>query len=220
MRGGRAQRKLRPVTASMGQGDGQGMRVLAAEPPVVSAIENPRSREIGSALNTRDGAMGADSPVGPVTLRLATGAWMPASRCRFLATSGKNPEVATVRPPARKSPAGAALRPDRRARILAGFLAVCTRRTRVPQRVWDDGVQNPPGFRFAWRQGLTSDYRGAILARSSRVSVDTGWVGQRLRGAAGMMGNHLRRAVERSAAPRLVFHTGIGSTATVSGGEP
>jgi hypothetical protein len=142
MRGGRAQRKLRPVTASMGQGDGQGMRVLAAEPPVVSAIENPRSREIGSALNTRDGAMGADSPVGPVTLRLATGAWMPASRCRFLATSGKNPEVATVRPPAGLCRAGAALRPDWHVRILTGFLAFCTRRTRVPQCLRRQGAQN------------------------------------------------------------------------------
>jgi hypothetical protein len=61
-------------------------------------------------------------------------AWDPASRCRLLATSGKNPEVATVRPPARKSPAGAALRPDWHVRILTGFLAFCTRRTRVGQR--------------------------------------------------------------------------------------
>jgi len=40
-----------------------------------------------------------------------------------------------VRPPARQSPAGAALRPDWHVRILTGFLAFCTRRTRVPQRV-------------------------------------------------------------------------------------
>jgi hypothetical protein len=59
----------------------------------------------------------------------------PAWRCRFLATSGKNPEVATVRPTARQSPAGAALLPDQHARILTGFLAFCTRRTRVGLRV-------------------------------------------------------------------------------------
>jgi hypothetical protein len=78
MRGGRAQREVHPGTASTGQGDGRGMRVFPAKLPVVSAIENPEYREICSALNTCGGAMGADSPVGPVTLRLATGAGLAA----------------------------------------------------------------------------------------------------------------------------------------------
>jgi hypothetical protein len=77
----------------------------------------------------------ADAPQRKALAAILQGEGAEPGSVMPIPPGGKNPEVATVRPPARQSPAGAALRPDWRARILAGFLAVCTRRTRVPQRV-------------------------------------------------------------------------------------
>jgi hypothetical protein len=88
----------------------------------------------------------------------------PAWHCRFLATSGKNPEVVTVRPPARQSPAGAALRPDWHVRILTGFPAFRTRRTRVGQRLRGQGAQDSPGFQPVSAQASASEGQRPILS--------------------------------------------------------
>jgi hypothetical protein len=69
-----------------------------------------------------------------------------------------------VRPPARQSPAGAALRPDWHVRILTGFLAFCTRRTRVGQRLRGQDAQESPSFQPVSARAPVSEEQRRILA--------------------------------------------------------
>jgi hypothetical protein len=81
---------------------------------------------------------------------------------------------------------GAALRPDWHARILTGFLAFCTRRTRVPQRDWGRNAQDSPGYQLVSAHAPVWEKQRRILAGFLHICSRKSPVPVRVRGDLGL----------------------------------